>query len=259
MNRQTLKIVSSLVLLIISLAFVSGCSKRSKLSDDPLDLYNRAEKLYSNGKYSAAIKILDHLTLTHRGSEIQDAAQMLLGKSYLKKRDYISAAAEFRRIIAYYSDSEFAEEAQYMIAESYWKQSPRAELDQDYTLMALGLYQDFLDIYPDSEWSDDAEAGIQKCKDKLAEKEYKNIYIYYKLGDFEAAILYADMAIEMYPDASIKPGILYYKGLSLEKLDRYDEAREIYQQIINEYPKSDEAVKSDERYQNLVIESVKSN
>ena len=229
-------------LIMLSILLFMACSSTKKLSKDPQLLYTRAEELHNKGKDKKAIEILDKLTLNHAGSQYAAHAQILLAKCQFQDKNYLGAASEFRRLLTSFPESEHVEQAQYMIAESYWEMSPRAELEQDNTNTALDLYRDFIYYYPSSQYTDDAQAGVAKCLDKLALKLFKSTQLYFKMKDYPAAILYAEQLEFEYPDAKVLPQTLLIKGKSqIKNKDKQAGLRSL-QRILDEFPDSEAKV-----------------
>ncbi|MFP4459139.1 MAG: outer membrane protein assembly factor BamD [Candidatus Zixiibacteriota bacterium] len=237
--------------VLFSSIMFTGCAAKKEMSEDPDNIYKKAEMLYQREKYSKAIEKLDHLLLAHFGSQYAAPAQMLLAKCYFEKGEYLTAASEFRRIVSAYGNSEFVEEAEFMIAESYWNLAPRADRDQTYTEQALMLYRDFLNFYPESDFADEAKKGIRQCLDKLAKKEYLATYIYYKLNDADAVILYSDLILEEYPNAAVIPEVLLLKAWAHKEKGEHLKATDIYNQIINSYPRSDATEKAADQLEEI--------
>ncbi len=231
---------------IIFAILLAGCAAQKEYADNPKELYLAAEDLYNRGKYSKAIEQLDQLTLNHAGSQFADDAQILLGMAHFKDKNYSGAAAEFRRLLTSFPESDHIEKAQYMIAESYWEMSPRAELDQEMTETALDLYRDFLEYYPASEYSVDAQKGVDKCLNRLALKMYKSAELYYKMKDYDAAILYTEQLERDYPDSSPLPDALLIRANSLLKKEDTVKSLEVFQRIIETYPDSEAAKEAEE-------------
>ncbi|HQP91915.1 MAG TPA: outer membrane protein assembly factor BamD, partial [Candidatus Omnitrophota bacterium] len=59
---------------------------------------------------------------------------------------------------------------------------------------------------------------------------------YYEAKDYKTAINEFRKLVKYYPDAVEAPEAQYYLGLSLEELDKYYEAYQAYQKIIDKYP-----------------------
>ena len=84
-----------------------------------LKKYARADLLVLQGKNLEAITVLDELLTTHKGEEIEDEAWLKQGEIYEKIGDYKKAEANYLKIIQFYSDAIFADDAHYRLATIY--------------------------------------------------------------------------------------------------------------------------------------------
>ncbi|HUA61211.1 MAG TPA: outer membrane protein assembly factor BamD [Verrucomicrobiae bacterium] len=88
---------------------------------------------------------------------------------------------------------------------------------------ALNEFQGFLKYYPDSSLAPNAQFYIG--------------FIHYSQNNYEAAAGDFDMVIEKYSEKANKnPEARYYKGMSLLKLDRRNEAETEFRDLIAHYP-----------------------
>ena len=88
-----------------------------------------------------------------------------------------------------FPNSKKAEEVDYMLCLSYYKQSPKLELEQVNTSKAIGMLQSFISRNPESSRIAEATEIIDKCRVKLELKEYRAADLYYNLGQHRAAAL----------------------------------------------------------------------
>ncbi len=89
-----------------------------------------------------------------------------------------------------------------MVGESYFQLSPRPELDQSYTALALGEYQTFLRDFPNAPATllDSAKDRIVEIRNKLAQKYYLAATLYDKLDDPKSALVYYGRILDQYYD-----------------------------------------------------------
>ncbi|MGK2924361.1 MAG: tol-pal system protein YbgF [Lysobacterales bacterium] len=99
----------------------------------------------------------------------------------LKELRYADAAGEFEAFIVRYPDSEYANNAQYWLGESYY-------VTRNYDI-ALTAFQDLLDRYPDSTKAPDALLKVG--------------YTYYELEQWDSARAALTQVQERYPDSTL--------------------------------------------------------
>jgi outer membrane protein assembly factor BamD len=146
------------------------------------------------------------------------------------------AAYEYSRLIKNMPASKLVPEAQYMLAECYYRLSPDYSLEQKYTLKAIEELQAFIDFFPTDPKVPESEHKITEMNEKLAHKEYYTAYIYTKLDYYNAAIISYDNVIENYHDTPYASLALYDKIKLLVQLKRNDEALASIAKFIEKYP-----------------------
>jgi len=92
---------------------------------------------------------------------------------------------------------------------------------------ARGDFQNFLKLYPQSEYSGNAQFWIGEC--------------YYYDRKYEKAILEYEKVVKNYPEGNKVPYALLKQGLSFQQLGDKTSARLILQQIIRDYPNTNQA------------------
>lgn len=88
-------------------------------------------------------------------------------------------------------------------------------------------FQKFLDVYPDSEYSDNAQFWIGEC--------------YFFEKNYEKAILEYEKVTKNFPGGNKVPYALLKQGLSFLKLNDKTSAKLILQQVIKDYPNTNQA------------------
>ena len=116
-------------------------------------------------------------------------------------RDYITAESLFKGYLEVFSNNARAEEVEYMQAFCFYKQSPKAELEQSNTIKAIGMLQIFINTHPESTRIKEAEALVLKCQAKLEVKEALSAQLYYNVSQYRAAALTYTTLLNNYPDS----------------------------------------------------------
>lgn len=226
-----------LLIILVALTGIWGCATSENTSImGPGQRLGYAMKLYNDKDYQEAIKEFQAITLQYPGNVVVDSAQFYLGMCHFNRDEYILGAYEFSRLIKNMPASKFVPKAQYMLADCYFKLSPYFELDQKYTRKAMDEFQAFIDFFPTNPQVPDAEKKIAELNDKLAHKEYYTAYIYKKLGDYEAAIMYYDFVLDTYHDTKYAPLALYDKINLLVLKKKNNEALAEIEKFMERYP-----------------------
>ncbi len=184
--------VAGLVMAVTVAALLAGCaSKEDDLGLDrtPADqLYNEGLVLQQAGKRSDAVKKFEDLDRLHPYSEWAKKSVLMQAYTEFERGKYTECITAARRFVTLYPGSPDAAYAQYLMAESYYKQIPDISRDQERTGKALQAYAELVQKYPDSPYADDARRKLLAVKDQLAGKEMDVGRFYLRKGQYLAAI-----------------------------------------------------------------------
>jgi outer membrane assembly lipoprotein YfiO len=246
-------------------ALLSSCAtefNRVYKSDDNDYKYEYAKQCFAMGEFQHATSLLQDLVLLRKGRDSGQESLYLLAMSQYCNRDYESASATFRKYYTSYPKGYFAEQASFYVGQSLYQSAPEPRLDQTPTVGAINAYQQFLDLYPDSELRPIAQSRLFDLQDNLVQKEYLSAELYYNLGgyfgninsntesNYEACIITAQNALKNYPYSRMREkfSILIMKSKFYlaensseeRKLERYRDAEDECYGFLNEYPESKE-------------------
>ncbi len=239
-------------LLIVLLALFSGCvSHHPPEGGGVEEEYAWACRKLDEGATEDAIAQFKRIIFEHPGSAYLDDARYGLAEAYFKQKDYILAASEYKALIRDFPSSPFVDDAQYKAALCYFMLSPRPELDQRYTYLAIEEFKTFLTDYPQSKYVPQAKGKLAQLQNKLAEKEYKNGLLYYKMGDFEAAKIYFQMVLDEYGETDWADDAHYGLGEIWEKEGKKEKALQEYRIIPHYFPYGNCARKALEKIKRL--------
>src|SRR5688500_14007054 len=127
--------------LLISLILSSCAESLTKVlqSDDPHYKLRMAENYYAKKKYTQAQQVYEDIIPYFKGrQEFEDIYYKYTYSAYYLK-DYFSAENLFKTYLQLFPNGARAEEMDYMRAYTFYKQSPKAELDQSNTIKAIGM------------------------------------------------------------------------------------------------------------------------
>ncbi len=263
MNLRLLSVV------LLAAVLTASCSKFNKVlkSTDYDYKLKMAQEYYEKGKYKQAQTLYEELFPIYKGTPQFEDLYYRYADCAFKQRDYVSSENLYNGFLEMFPNSTKAEEVEYMEAFSYYKQSPKPELDQTNTVKALGMMQTFINTHPGSERNKSAQEIIDKCYKKLETKELKNAELYFNMGQYRAAAIAYTSLINNYPDSQksdeYKLQIIksYYKYANLSIQEKREER---YLKVIGEvqdfqdrYPES-KLLKEAERYLTLSSNNIKS-
>lgn len=245
------------LILIITASVFFSCSEYQKLlkSTDPELKYTKAVEYFEKGDFMRAQTLFDEIAVYYRGTERSETILNYLAESYMGQKDYYTASEYYKTYIRSYPKGKYAENVKFMIAYCHYLESPDVRLDQASTIQAIGAFQEFVDIYPQSERVPEANKLLYEMKNKLAQKEYLSAKLYHDLGNYRgtstdnyylSAIVTAENGLREYPESSYREDFSiiileskYQQAVqSFEelKIERYRNVLDEYYNYVNEFP-----------------------
>jgi outer membrane protein assembly factor BamD len=240
---------------IILLALFAGllatsCSKHQKLlkSTDYEEKYQMAFVYYNQGDYYRAIQLFEQVIPFFRGTERAETIAYTYAYAHFKQKDYILASFYFKRFINTFPRSKHVEECTFMSAYCKYLDSPNHSLDQTNTREAIQELQLFINKFTGSERVDEANKLIDDLRAKLELKEMEIARLYYRMGNYMAAITSFRNVLKEFPDTDFREEIMFTKlkahydfaerSIEARKEDRYKEALEAYDNFAAQFPQS---------------------
>jgi len=227
-----------LFVVLFLAVFMAGCDPVSRVmkSKDPAYKLGKAEGFYARKKYNWAQAIYEEIMPFYKGRpEFEDIYYKYAYTAYYQ-RDWLNAENLFKTYTEVYPNSSRAEEMNYMRAYTFYRQSPKAELDQTNTIKAMGLMQTFINTHPGSTRLKEAGAIVDACRKKLEIKDARAAKLYYDLGQYRASAVAYEALMNNYPDSDQSDN---YKFMSIKayylfaQLSVEEKREERYGQVID--------------------------
>ena len=147
------------LVLFLSIFLLSACnneySKVLKSTDYEYKL-KKADEYYAKGKYRYAEELYMELFPVFKGTPKFEELYYKYAYCSFNQKHYADAENLFKGYLGVFPNSPKAEEIAYMQAFTFFKQSPKVELEQTNTSKAIGMMQNFIITYPNSERVKDA-------------------------------------------------------------------------------------------------------
>lgn len=202
----------------------------------------KGNELFEKGKYNKAIPYFSEVVF-ERNSIHTPTAQMKLADCYFNQHKYTEARFEYEELIRLFADNKNIGRAYFQVGVCYFEESLSAHYTQVETRNAIRSFETFLEKFPFNPLKNEALDYIQKCQYKLLEKKYYNGLAYYKMYDYNAALMYFDEIIDLGNINEIDRLSLYYStNIFIERND-LENAKKYGQKLITRYPLSKEAEK----------------
>jgi tetratricopeptide (TPR) repeat protein len=181
------------------------------------------DALKEKGKFYEAINSYNKVVITYKLlPKLVEVAYIKMADYTLRERGIDSARVVYQHAVdENFANKELQAKMQYKIAEMYQ--------NQDYFDRAAKEYEFYIRAYAD------VANAIEFEVDKA---QFSIVAMYYNAKKYQLAVDWADSLIKKYPYSDALPGALLLKGLSLNSLERYEEAREMFTKILDEHEDS---------------------
>lgn len=234
---------------------LTACGEYQKIlkSHDPEFKFEKAIEYFNAKEYVKAQTLFDDVTSYYRGTERSEEVLIYLARCYMGQKDYASAAEYYESYIRSYPKGKNHQEARFMVAHAYYLDSPDARLDQKQTNTAITYFTQFIELFPESSYAEQAYTERQEMYDKLAYKELLSAQLYYNLGtylgnNYLSCETVAKNALKKFPASPYTEELQWlifaakYQQMvnSTESLkeERAREAQDEYYSFVTENPKS---------------------
>jgi len=209
------------VLALLSLAaaaaiLLSGCGLLSKETDETQGwsaqkLYGEAKDAMNNRSWDRAIKYLEKLEARYPYGRFAQQAQLDVAYAYWKFNERASAIAAADRFIKLYPNHANVDYAYYLKGLINFNENSglfsaidnpdMSERDSKGTREAFDAFKELVTRFPDSKYSEDAQARMRYLVNSLAQYEVHVARYYMRRGAFVAAANRAQYAVQNYPQA----------------------------------------------------------
>lgn len=224
--------------------------------------YDAAKAYFVKGQYRKASYLLTELLAMMKGTIYGEESLYMLALSEYYSGNYDTASAYFKKYYQSYPKGMYAEQACFYAGKALYEDVPDARLDQSATYAAIEEFQNFLDLFPYTQYKEVANNLLMDLQDKLVEKEYIAAKLYYDLGDYtgnivsggasnyEACIVTAQNALNDYPFARPERReefsilllrarfYLAVQSVAEKQDERFRATIDEYYAFVNEFPES---------------------
>lgn len=212
--------MNKLLYVLLTFTILSSCSEYQKAlkNEDIATKFKMGEDYYNEGKFVKANKLFAQIVPNYRGKPQAEKLMFLYSNSFYKMKDYYTAGYQFERFASSYPRSEKLEEASFLGAKSNYMLSPAYTKDQKETKKAIEKLQDFINMFPDSEYLPEANKLVQELDYKLEKKAYSIAKQYNTISDYPASVKSFENFMFDFPGSTLREEALYYRLDSAYKL-----------------------------------------
>ena len=233
----------------------SACGEYQAIlkSNDPDLKYQKALTYFNDKQYIKAQTLLDEVTSYYRGTDRSQDVLIYLSRSYMGQKNYSSAAEYYQAYIRNYPKGRYIIEARFQVGHCYYLDAPDARLDQTETKKAIEFFTQFVELYPESPYAEQAYQEMNELYDKLAQKEFLSAKLYYNLGtylgnNYLSAEIIAKNALKDYPTNKYQEELNWIilqakyqqlvNSLDSKREERARDTEDEYYSFVTQYPNS---------------------
>lgn len=235
------------ILIPLILILLLGACARNQTYTGVADKLAAADSLYALGKYSRAAVLYDEISFERKSGQTAYAL-IRLADSYMKINRWADARARLEQVIKSFPQHPDLNKAYFNIALCYFEESLPAQYDQTATIKCIDAFRTFAQKFPTDPKFEDALTYVRKAQYKLIEKKYRTGYIYYKMKDYSAALMYFDEVIALgNTDDLDRKSLFYSSRLHLAQGNRAA-AETSFNLLKTKYPRSKETAKLQRKF-----------
>jgi len=232
---------------IALLLCLAGCSKKGRmvnpLAIDEPDrvLYENALKQLDRHDYPVARELLQTLISTYQESDYFEKAKYALAESFYREGGRVnldSAEAAYKDFIIYFRDSDLADDAQMMVAMTHIKRVQTPDRDSTEARLAELELREMIASYPDSNLLEEAKQKLREVQEVLAAGDAGIASQYFKAKNFPASLDRFEEIESKWPDYSKMDAVLYYHAESLRGVENPEASGKLYAEVVSDYPAS---------------------
>ena len=227
-------------IIIVFLLFITSCSSKPAVKPseqfDPEKAFATANVQLEKKEYEQARAAFLDIKSRDMTKKFAPLAQLKIAESYVREDEPELAVSEYRKFLEAYPDHKYASYAQYQIAMIYFNQVEGPERGYGGAAKALEEFEKLKKMFPRNPYKDVVALRIQKCKNTIAEYEYRVGEFYYKKGTYNAAIERFEGLLKKFPEYKGVASVLFYTGMSYKNLGQKEKASEYFSRVIEKYP-----------------------
>jgi outer membrane protein assembly factor BamD len=250
MSRPSLPAAAALAALF-SLA---GCA--SSGTDEIVEVAS-ADRLYEEGvaeleadhsllglnfaNYQGAIDKFQDIIDNYPYSEYAVLAELRIADAHFAQSRWDEALNYYRDFAQLHPDHEKVPYTMLRTALCHERQSEKAVRDQTQTRAAVAALDQLILNYPNAPETAEAEQLWKELRRKLANQALNVGDFYFQREEYQSAANRYRSVIDEYPGLGLDADALYKLGLAYSRMNRDDDARDLFEVILENYPASNVA------------------
>ena len=245
--------VRPVVAISLALIAASGCSKPAPTFDEILpaeELWAEGQQILAGGRflwviprvdYDRAIEVFQTIIDNYPYSDYAVMAEIQIADAYFEQKKYEEALSYYRDFSDLHPQNERVPYAIFRAALCHQRRVKAPNRDQTATREALTYLDRLISNHPHSEYTPEAEDLWREMRLRLARQIMGIADFYRKRDEFESATARYRSLLNEYPGLGLDAVALFQLGVCYREMDRGEEAKRIFQAIVQNYYDSEVA------------------
>ena len=194
---------------LFTLSILSSCALHN--ASPGLTQYQQAMLCYESGDYNEALRFFEEAIPLLRGKQEESSAYFCKAYCDFHQKRYGQSADVFKFFYKTFSRDRRVEEAMYMRGHVLYLASPDVRLDKVLTQEAAYVLCNYLKLYPEGVYVDEARTQLGELDNKLALKAFNSAKLYHQLLHYRAAVVTLENFQKDFPNSSYHEEAAYLK------------------------------------------------
>jgi len=225
---------SSLLLLLLLL---SSCTSLP-IQTQPAAVFQEGEELYDAKRYEDAIAQYKKVRDAYASTELSSSAELRIADSYFESERFIEASSAYEEFRKLHPTHQKAPYALYRAGLSNFNLITGTDRDQTPQKNAVVFFEQFLKLYPKSEFAPDVIGKLEEVRSQQLQYEQYVADFYYRTEKYAAAIKRLQDALAAFPKSPLHDRTWFLIGAAQLKSGENDKAREAFNKLSTDYPDS---------------------
>jgi|Deesub1362A_J573_1020465.scaffolds.fasta_scaffold00045_144 outer membrane protein assembly factor BamD len=230
-----------LLAIFFIFVFSVSCAKKQEVKVRPFSIeeaFKEANELLKEKRYEDARQKLQQIKMKDETMKYTPLAQLRIADSYLQEKEPELAVEEYRRFLETFPEHKYSPYAIYQIGMVYYGLIEDSERGYGAASKALEAFEQLNSRYPRNPYREEVGFKIERCKEIIADHEYRVGEFYYKKEAYRGALGRFLGLLQRFPDYGKEPDVLLRIAISYKKLGENEKAKEYFSLLMKKYPES---------------------
>ncbi|MCF6179374.1 MAG: outer membrane protein assembly factor BamD [Geopsychrobacter sp.] len=206
--------------------------------------FKEGETFFDRHLYEDAVASWKKVRDSYYSPELNKLAELKIAEAQYLAENYEESAVSYDAFRKEHPRDKRLPEALYFLGMSYYNQMLSKDRDQTATENALRTFRRLVADYPSDKRVEEVGFLIQRCRNRLAEREVYIGRFYLRTGHYQAAVNRLRGLLDDFPNYYYRDEAFYYLGAAYLKLEQKKDAATTFNTLFDQFPNSQYIIKS---------------